>query len=715
MRSKPWRTLVNTSRAVGRLHLLLFATAFVAFAYFNQGGGWNQNSRFAMVRAIVEEGKFSIDDFLIYARSGSKWNLRRIPISNAHYQSNGDTNVLLWKTKSGQLIPINNVLEGELTALDLSARTIEVRDGRKFAVQFRLSDSFRVKESSGVDSTEQLTPGERIRVDCTLGRSGTAEATAITVLREDVARNPIIFRELGSVAASGDVAFYQGHFHPNKAPGTAFTGVPAYWLIFHFEKLAGLDPDDWWTLTVNAWLVSIFSVGLISAVGVSVFYMVATSFFVDRPDCNLLAAYTFAFGTMFFPNSTLLFEHNIVGAALLSSFYLLWLAKHTASRTSERAYCFLAGVFVGWGAITNYIAAVAVLILAGYAIVHPRRKTSVPWFSLGLLGPFLLICAYNSACFGTVFTTNYRYQNPDFIDNTGMLLHVFMPPQLDVLLNILFSPFRGLFFTAPVLLIAVLAVGFSIPQTSRRAEVMVATAMCALFLLFNISFNGWDGGNVAVPRYLGPMVPMLSLAVIIGFRRFFKTTCIFALASVCMMTLITVVDPQPPTGTGTAMVLDKPQWKYNPVWEYELPVFLHEKPLPLLREQEDQVLRYYREQLANGGQTEAALGAELERVRNNLEQKIAAGQPAPLILTRTGNEYLVGDSDLTARVGPVSAHTYGYYGGWIDGDFGAPDSVQARWNSFNAGELLVPESRWSLAPLFVLLSAGIFCSVVICR
>src|SRR5262245_39122619 len=39
----------------------LAAFLFVSYAYFYQAGGWNQNSRFALVRAIVEEHELSID------------------------------------------------------------------------------------------------------------------------------------------------------------------------------------------------------------------------------------------------------------------------------------------------------------------------------------------------------------------------------------------------------------------------------------------------------------------------------------------------------------------------------------------------------------------------------------------------------------------------------------------------------------------------------
>ena len=39
-----------------RTALCVAALLGIAYAYFYQGGGWNQNTRFALVRAIVEQG-----------------------------------------------------------------------------------------------------------------------------------------------------------------------------------------------------------------------------------------------------------------------------------------------------------------------------------------------------------------------------------------------------------------------------------------------------------------------------------------------------------------------------------------------------------------------------------------------------------------------------------------------------------------------------------
>jgi hypothetical protein len=46
-----------------RPEIPLFALVFGVYAYFYQAGGWNQNSRFDLTRAIVEQGTIAIDAF----------------------------------------------------------------------------------------------------------------------------------------------------------------------------------------------------------------------------------------------------------------------------------------------------------------------------------------------------------------------------------------------------------------------------------------------------------------------------------------------------------------------------------------------------------------------------------------------------------------------------------------------------------------------------
>ncbi|MFN8094643.1 MAG: hypothetical protein U0599_20915 [Vicinamibacteria bacterium] len=57
VRAAAWRRLLR------RPETALFVAALVSYAYFYQAGGWNQNSRFDLVRAIVERGTASIDAY----------------------------------------------------------------------------------------------------------------------------------------------------------------------------------------------------------------------------------------------------------------------------------------------------------------------------------------------------------------------------------------------------------------------------------------------------------------------------------------------------------------------------------------------------------------------------------------------------------------------------------------------------------------------------
>src|SRR5579862_3464960 len=66
--SSPWKTAT-----------LLGAVIFLSFVYFYEGGGWNQNSRFDLLRAIVEQHTLTIDDY--------HENTQDVARSGGHYYS----------------------------------------------------------------------------------------------------------------------------------------------------------------------------------------------------------------------------------------------------------------------------------------------------------------------------------------------------------------------------------------------------------------------------------------------------------------------------------------------------------------------------------------------------------------------------------------------------------------------------------------------------
>ena len=60
-----------------RPEVALFAMALGTYAYFFQGGGWNQNSRFNLVRSIVEQHTIVVDDYV--------HNTGDIAVRDGHY------------------------------------------------------------------------------------------------------------------------------------------------------------------------------------------------------------------------------------------------------------------------------------------------------------------------------------------------------------------------------------------------------------------------------------------------------------------------------------------------------------------------------------------------------------------------------------------------------------------------------------------------------
>jgi hypothetical protein len=74
---EPSRRFLRTR--AGARALILAGALFVSYAFFYQAGGWNQNSRFDLVRAIVEQGTLQIDDY--------RDNTGDLAIVDGHYYS----------------------------------------------------------------------------------------------------------------------------------------------------------------------------------------------------------------------------------------------------------------------------------------------------------------------------------------------------------------------------------------------------------------------------------------------------------------------------------------------------------------------------------------------------------------------------------------------------------------------------------------------------
>lgn len=593
---------------VTRPELLLFLLTFCAFAYFNQGGGWNQNSRFAEVRAIVEQGRFAIDDFFVYQREPARDDIMRVPTDHAEYDFEGKRHALCW-------------VDGEWKFYPISGRP-------------------------------------------------TAEGT--------------VEEAMHMRSASGDVAYVPetGHFHPNKPPGTSLLAVPAYFAIFHFERACGINPDHWWTLNLNAWLTTIFSVGLISALGCVIFFRLACDFAGGEKMPALLATLALAFGTTFFPFGTILFDHNLTAVLLLASFY--WLREKTAHPV-------LAGLCAGFAVVTNYVAGGAVVALGLYALLARREGwRRAAFYSLGGLGPALLLGWYHYVNFGSPFFLANDFQNPLFKDPHGSL-GMFALPRGYVALLLSVSPYRGVFWLAPVLLLGVVGWIVWLRGKTFSAEARLGLAIFGWFFLVNASFNGYHGGYSAGPRYLVPGLPFLALPAVVGFLWWKKTALVLLVLSVAQQFLLTITDAQNSLAVGGHARVDdahrKDDFFCNIVTEYAAPLFFTGRVGPLTEQLLSLHLEKEEQRLTATVLDETLRAAQIATMRREARAAVERGEASPIMLA--------------AIRGPVSVNTVNVFDGLLGYGAWPWGSAPAEWASFNAGEFLWPQSRWSLLPLLL--------------
>jgi hypothetical protein len=451
-------------------------------------------------------------------------------------------------------------------------------------------------------------------------------------------------------------------------------------------------------------------VGLVSALGCVVFFRLAREVSGGLVFPALMATLALAFGTTFFPFATLLFDHNLTAIFLFMAFSCLWRVRGQERTPAGRIV--LAGVCAGIAAITNYIAAGAGALIALYALwgLLPangkwRWNWRALWFLAGVAPLLFLICAYNKVNFGSPFKLANDFQNPLFKD-TSALLGMFYLPNAYVAGLLTISPYRGLFFLAPVMIMGVYGLFVWLREKTMVAEARLCIAVFGFFFLVNVCFNGYHGGFSAGPRYLVPGLPFLALPLVVGLIRWRRLTILLGAISVVQQTLLTATDAQNSLAVGGHARIDdahrKDDFFCQIVGEYAWPLFADGRAWPVLNQLIAAKLDEEKSQMKEDKVPEPEQKQRLADLEKEMRDSIARGDSSPFILG--------------AIRGPVSVNPIGAYDGLLTFTVYPAGSMETDWNSFNVGEFLFPQSAASLLPL-LLVSGGlsVFLAVVALR
>lgn len=366
------------------------------------------------------------------------------------------------------------------------------------------------------------------------------------------------------VGNTGDYAHFGGHYYSDKAPGTAFLGVPFYWLFRILanapaigpllqrlaagaapgpaspQELAGLFPwRGYFALALYA--VTLGAVSIPSTILGILLYRLARQWGAGMADAALLTV-VYGLGTMAFPYGAALYGHMLAAACLFGAFYIL---QGLPARGVRAFPLFAAGFLLGWSIITEYPVALGVAAIGLYAIFTLRRWQPILWILAGGAVPILLLAGYDYATFGTLLPVGYAYSEL-WVEEHSTGFMSLTAPSFARLWGITFSPYRGLFFLSPALLGLFPGLAVWWREKTRRPEWWAVVAVIVLFLLFNASSVMWWGGFAVGPRYIASAMPFIALPIAFwlkkgGWRRIlFGILGLLSIAQVWVQTIASV-------------------------------------------------------------------------------------------------------------------------------------------------------------------------------
>ncbi len=347
------------------------------------------------------------------------------------------------------------------------------------------------------------------------------------------------FRIDSYVANTVDYAKVGDHYYSDKAPGTAFLGVPIYAAlktVMDLPALQGLvqrlENNQAFKDTLRAsgtgileqkvrfavaQVVLTFVISILPSALLGVLIFLFTGVFTLSIWPRLVVALAYGLLTPAFAYAGAFYGHQLVAFLLFSAFYLVFVSRQSLSAGRLLA----AGFLLGLSVFTEYPTFLVVIVLVVYILYLlwvQKRLANISWVVLGGAVFALALSLYNKAVFGGYFKLGYSESSlwlPEH--DTGFMSLTY--PHWNAIWGITFSVFRGLFILSPWLLLCL--PGFLLWWRWReyRAEFWVALASVLAFFLFNASSIMWWGGFSIGPRYFYPAMPFAVLPVVLVFHR----------------------------------------------------------------------------------------------------------------------------------------------------------------------------------------------------
>ncbi|HEX9069514.1 MAG TPA: hypothetical protein VF807_12155 [Ktedonobacterales bacterium] len=319
---------------------------------------------------------------------------------------------------------------------------------------------------------------------------------------------------------TGDIAYAHGHYFADKAPGLSIAAIPIYWLykllFMHGEPLAVFlthkPPKSLpgAQIMMLRYTLSVFLSAIPTAIVSGLLVSLARKIGATRW-WALAIGLIYGLGTIAHAFATLFFSHQLSAVLGFGAFYLVYHVRHGLL---ARGYLVLAGFLLGYAIVTEHTMAIVALSVGVYAIAGARRWLGdTAKIMAGAIPALSLELIYNTLAFGSPFSLGYSNLAGPTVFREGQSHGFFgiTMPTIEAAWGITFSPYRGLFFLSPVLLLAIPALVMLARRREWQAESLVCAIVSVSYLLLNMSYFAWDGGFSMGPRHVLPAVPFMVL------------------------------------------------------------------------------------------------------------------------------------------------------------------------------------------------------------
>lgn len=329
--------------------------------------------------------------------------------------------------------------------------------------------------------------------------------------------------------------------YTDKAPMTSILGIPGYIIGDLVGSAIEPDTEDKWLshgvadkvidLSVETVLKQFLITVTVSAVPGALLILLAKKDLENYVD-ESTAFYTAIIGGLATP--LLVYSSSLFGVVTAGFFgFSSYLLLQRSLETDNKKIVFISGLLSALAIATEYYAGLIPLTLAIYlASYRDIRKIAI--FSSGVILGCVPLFIYHWAITGnpfvpvimsadlimpgminigcTVYEACFRGTSYPYI--AGSILNPFRA--LIAALRLLFYPMRGLFFYAPVLLIAIPGT-YKLYRRDKRLT-LIFPGTFILFLLFQSLRLNWMAGLSFGPRYTIPALPFLLLPLALGLK-----------------------------------------------------------------------------------------------------------------------------------------------------------------------------------------------------